>query len=75
MRGQDQQVYRALRAIRDNISRKLTLVAVHDDETSCLEVLQPRLLLGVGGQPLVCIAVGRPAAVPGQESPVARRMC
>lgn len=60
--------------MRDDISRYVTPVAVHDQEATCLWVLRPRLWLEDGGQPLVRMAVGRPATIAGRESPVARRM-
>lgn len=60
--------------MRDNISRYVTSMAVQDEEAMCLWVLQPRLRLEDGSQPLVRIAVGRSATVTGRELPVARRM-
>lgn len=60
--------------MRDNIGRYVTPVAVHDEEAACVWVVRPRLWLKDGGEPLVRMAVGRPATVACRESSVARRM-
>lgn len=60
--------------MRDYISCHVTTVAVYDEEAACLWVLRPRLWLEDGGQPLVRMAVGRPATAAGRGPSVARRV-
>jgi hypothetical protein len=49
--------------MRDDIDHHVTPVAVHNEEATCLWILRPRLWFEDGSEPLVCMAVRRPATI------------
>ena len=60
--------------MRNDVSRDMTTVAVHDKETTCLWILRPCFWLEDGRQPFVRMAIRSPAAVTRRETPVAGRV-
>lgn len=60
--------------MRNDVSRDMTTVAVHDEETTCLWILRPCFWLEDGRQPFVRMAIRSPAAVTRRETPVAGRV-